>query len=571
MEEENKRSNKRINSIIKLVITIIIILLLSMCVGKGIWLARKEKIALEQPIDEPPKEEMRCVPDKNSVDLAKDVKPVVNQDLTRKKRKPYYHNYYKSQIVRKVQQTAVKFHPYAELGYTKFFNVYDPDFALSLDMFIPIWQDLAKKTIYTDLRYNDRTGKAFEANLHAGYRQLFDQDNKIIGDYLAFDRKKTDIGNYFNQLTFGIEYWQRLSSGNLFIGGNYYQPITGQQDIEIKTAADLERYNITFKNIGITKDLKHEKAMPGFDAEVGYEFKNGLAIYLGGYYFGASNMDTICGPKLRITYDWYSNDGTKKIGIEKLGLVLGMQKDVPRGFTWYLGINFRLNWLMDNGLIKDQFVRHMTDLVRRDVDIVSSGYVDTERRRRKEVIDGWAAIQKVPVQNLSNATSQSKKDTLDTGSQAPTKPPSLKSYNNDEDLKSCSANEGKEVVSTYTGQPDVEYAVFAQGIEVGGDKTIEGMCYTKFISDYSVEEIANLSAEEKKNLIRKPLVFAYCGDASVNKYAKYFNIFPSNGNKPTLKCDSGEKLTVINCSDCDNRVITPIVHITPPGSKPDIK
>ncbi|MBU0744530.1 MAG: inverse autotransporter beta domain-containing protein [Gammaproteobacteria bacterium] len=267
--------------------------------------------------------------------------------------------------------------PYLQFGGTKFFNVDSAKAASGADLFVPIWQQ-PTQLFFTHLRVYDRTGKPFEGNAHLGYRHLVPEKEHLYGIYGAFDRKRTDFGNYFNQLTFGVEGWFR----NLFVGGNYYQPI-GSSSRFVSITDESAEFDRIQNNIWLTTNKQYERAMSGGDAEVGYEFVKGIVGYVGGYYFGAKGVDTVCGPKARVTYDWSLEDGKRIAGIfDKLGLEIGAQKDKPRGTTYYVSANIRIGLLPNRNGNLQGVARHMVDLVRRDVDIMSG----TATEQSKDVI-----------------------------------------------------------------------------------------------------------------------------------------------------------------------------------------
>lgn len=269
------------------------------------------------------------------------------------------------------------YQPYIQLGGTGFFHVQESDAAAIADLFIPLWQQDLSNLVFTDIRINDRSGKPFEGTVHLGYRHLFSDEQQMFGVYGAWDRKKTLYGSYFNQITVGAEYWNK----SWFVGGNVYKPIGD--------TSKLLKQQITsvpvppFDNQQITVDLLHEKAMLGVDAEVGYEFIEGLVGYVGGYYFAASDVNTICGPRAILTYDW-SLDNGRILGIfDKVGLEAGVQRDTPRGITGYLNVNARIGWLFAKKSELRGLSRHMIDPVRRDIDLVSQ----EESPPEQEVLD----------------------------------------------------------------------------------------------------------------------------------------------------------------------------------------
>jgi hypothetical protein len=267
--------------------------------------------------------------------------------------------------------------PYFQGGGTRFFNVKGSSSAAEIDFFVPLWQ-LPTKLIFTDVRLYDRSGKPFEGNIHLGYRHLLTERQYLYGVYGSFDRKRSILGNYFNQITLGVECWL----GELFIGGNFYQPI-GSTSKFMGIAWEGAYYKQIHENIGkveVSQDKKYEKAMSGADIEVGYEITKGLTGYVGGYYFRAKNIDSIYGPKAKLFYDLSLDNGKRILGVfDKSGLEAGVQSDKSRGTIWHSSVNFRLGLLPKKNSNLQGVARHMVDLVRRDVDIVSQKSTEREQ------------------------------------------------------------------------------------------------------------------------------------------------------------------------------------------------
>ena len=297
-----------------------------------------------------------------------------NLDQSNNKDGPFLDNNVKAVEEENLFNNKYSYSPYLQLGGYRFFNVNTAKAAAGGDVFVPLWQQ-PSQLIFTHLRFFDRTGKPFEGNAHVGYRHLVPEKDHLYGIYGAFDRKRSEFGNYFNQLTLGVEGWFR----GLFVGGNFYQPIgsTGKLISTTGVTGELDRVQ---NNVWITRNKLYEKAMGGGDAEIGYELVKGLVGYVGGYYFNAKDTPSISGPKARVTYDWSLDSGKRVFGVfDKFGLEAGVQKDNVRGTTCYLGANIRVGLLPNYGSNLQGAARHMVDLVRRDVDIVSSPSVVAER------------------------------------------------------------------------------------------------------------------------------------------------------------------------------------------------
>lgn len=265
-----------------------------------------------------------------------------------------------------VDSSSLIYQPYLEIGGTRFFSGASKT-AGGFDFFIPLWQSRTQM-IFADARFYDRSGKPFEGNIHLGYRELFPEDQFMYGIYGAFDRKRSELGNYFNQLTFGGEVW----FDKLFIGGNIYQPIgsSSRRTIAVENAKIVAN-GPTYKDIYTTLDKRYEKAMQGIDAQVGYELIKGLTGYVGGYYFKASDTNSVTGPKARLTYDWSLDNGKRILSIfDKIGLEVGAQRDQVRGTLGYVSANIRIGLMPEKNSSLQGVARHMVDLVRRDVDVV---------------------------------------------------------------------------------------------------------------------------------------------------------------------------------------------------------
>lgn len=270
------------------------------------------------------------------------------------------------------------YQPYVQFGSIQFLDGKKNQTALTFDLFVPIWQQDLEDLIFADLRLNDYCGtSSFVGSMNLGYRHLFVDSKQLLGVYSAFDRKRTVVGNYFQQVTLGGEFWFT----NWFAGMNIYLPVGGTAKV-FGEQHRIDSYGYdNYRDIWLTKSYFSEKAMAGVDVTVGYEFKAGLLGYLGGYYFGANDVAAICGPKARLTYEW-NLDNTS--GIDQVGLEVGVQKDRSRGTFWYVGANVRLGWASMSKSLLPGVARHMLDPVRRNADVVV--HVTTNITREKFII-----------------------------------------------------------------------------------------------------------------------------------------------------------------------------------------
>lgn len=285
-------------------------------------------------------------------------------------------SWYATNLLAVDKQSTNIYLPYLQVGGARLFKVDSDTAATTLDFFVPLWQTTLQ-LFFTSIRLykHDIAGKEFESNVHLGYRHLSSRNQYLHGIYGTFDRKRSSWGHYFNQLTIGGEMWLN----KLFIGGNFYQPVDKKSRLNNKTKlAKVTQINSTYKSIAIDILKEKEKALQGADIEVGYEAANGLIGYLGGYYFQGKNVQSINGPRARLSYD-FSVNGQRCLGIfDKIGLEVGIQRDKPRGTLTYLSANFRIDLSANQRSRLQGVARHMVDPVHRDVDIILNTYHKTE-------------------------------------------------------------------------------------------------------------------------------------------------------------------------------------------------
>ncbi len=276
-----------------------------------------------------------------------------------------------------------KYLPYMELGGQKHLNQ-PSNVAGVWDLFIPLLQK-ENKLLFTDMRIFDRRGGSLEGNFHLGYRSMLGEE-KMFGYYGSYDLRRSNHGVNYRQLVVGAEYWQR----RWYFGGNIYQPlgrkramiakglgserkvgaITDNKIIVSQTTAKME--NIQNSMAGEYGQYRYfENAVGGIDGEVGYAFSEKLTGYVGGYYFHGAMVGSLGGPRIRVSYDYRDCGRKKLLGIlDRLGVELGGQHDQRRGFTGYAGLKLGIGLALKKDADLLSFERHMTELVRRDPDIV---------------------------------------------------------------------------------------------------------------------------------------------------------------------------------------------------------
>lgn len=229
------------------------------------------------------------------------------------------------------------------------------------DLFVPIMQDNDSLAFFNlrgqlDNKSND------EFNIGFGFRQLC--SNWILGGYAYFDRRSTSNNNTFTQGSVGFE----ALSNTWDFRANGYIP-----EPDTKRIKSLDTVAVLDSSIGVR--LGQERALPGFDAEVGYKlpFLGDARIYAGGYHFDAKGFDNISGPRGRFEMRFHDLPFLSKGSRLTLGVEVTHDdaRDTQAFGLVQLRIPFGIGRRKTSRTLTS-LERRMTDPVIKDVDIISS-------------------------------------------------------------------------------------------------------------------------------------------------------------------------------------------------------
>ncbi len=234
------------------------------------------------------------------------------------------------------------------------------------DMFVPLAQN-ARTLLFGNLRARVDDNASQEGNFGVGLRHMLDAGWNL-GAYGYFDRRRTEMHNYFSQATIGLE----ALSLDWDFRANSYVP-TGRRVYEANqfNTAELSGTTVTFRG-------GEERAMGGFDAEIGWrapifgpEDGRQFRLYAGGYRFAEDNLPTVAGPRLRAEFVLADVPGLWQGG--RLSLGAEWQRDTPRGSQGFLSARLRipLQWGSAPARAATPMERRMTDPIVRDVDVVA--------------------------------------------------------------------------------------------------------------------------------------------------------------------------------------------------------
>lgn len=211
-------------------------------------------------------------------------------------------------------------------GYVEFLGKPGTERSLGqADLFIPLIQN-DSSLVFFNLRgqADDRSNE--EYNLGLGYRQLYDQ--WIIGGYGYFDHRSTQNNNSFYQGTIGVE---ALSEQWDFRANGYIPESTEKRVNALSGTTILNTANVVQAGANIsvnlstlqTTTLVKERALPGFDFEVGYKLPvfEDTRIYVGGFHFDAGGFKDVTGPRGRLEMRFH---GLPKLGKDSR-LMLGIE------------------------------------------------------------------------------------------------------------------------------------------------------------------------------------------------------------------------------------------------------
>ena len=180
--------------------------------------------------------------------------------------------------------------------------------------FLPFVLD-SGNAIFIDTRGTVANGSVRQGSIGAGYRFRAD-DQWVIGGYGYYDYLKSDHGNAFNQLSFGLE----ALSGDLELRSNFYLPLTGAKALSAFNAAYVRDHVLVFQE-------GKERARRGIDAEIGgrlpvFEDDSNvqLKVFGGSYWYGGRNLGDMFGAKLRAELTFADLPGLSEGSTVSLGV-----------------------------------------------------------------------------------------------------------------------------------------------------------------------------------------------------------------------------------------------------------
>ncbi|MDD5329031.1 MAG: inverse autotransporter beta domain-containing protein [Sulfuricella sp.] len=151
-----------------------------------------------------------------------------------------------------------------------------------VDALLPLRQD-EQSLVFADIKGHGDNKNGNEFNLGLGYRSLTNDGKWALGAYAAWDHRRSELGNDFNQVTVGAE-----ARGEQFdLRANAYIPTTDKKLTGLGAANH-------FAGFGVWRNGVFEEAMRGFDVEAGTLLPISSTVetrlYLAGYSFKGEDV-----------------------------------------------------------------------------------------------------------------------------------------------------------------------------------------------------------------------------------------------------------------------------------------
>lgn len=234
------------------------------------------------------------------------------------------------------------------------------------EFWIPVAQNVNDgSVVYADLRMMGDNQDNREFNIGLGYRNMIRTallGEGIAGAHIWLDRRFTERGSAFNQVTAGAEWY----ADDWEIKLNAYLPLN---ESKTYTQANPEGSGGSFAGTQIvvrTDQTVVEESLKGIDFELGYklpeDFTDSTRIYGGLYHFAGDESEDVSGWRTRITSDITSDI---QIGAR-------FQKDDVRGSQGFLEATVRLPFGHKKSYKKEGLRARLDESPERDIDIVTN-------------------------------------------------------------------------------------------------------------------------------------------------------------------------------------------------------
>ncbi|USO02934.1 MAG: inverse autotransporter beta domain-containing protein [Rhodospirillales bacterium] len=257
---------------------------------------------------------------------------------------------------------------------------------LMSEFWVPIAQ-AQDSVLYGDLRLmgDDRDNR--EGNIGLGYRRILPGGKALAGGHLWFDRRLTDRGSMFHQITGGAE----LLGEAFDLRANGYLPLSGKKEYTVPT---VNPQGPALAGTGIFVDTNGrllEEPQYGLDLELGWRvpylegFTDSVRLYGGGYHFDGDHTENVTGWRAR-----FAADITPDIQVGAR-----FQRDAARGSQGFLEATIRFPFGQKKSFRKEGLRARLDESPERDIDIVTGAQVTDTGARVPVINASTGAAQEV--------------------------------------------------------------------------------------------------------------------------------------------------------------------------------
>ena len=241
------------------------------------------------------------------------------------------------------------------------------------EAWIPLMQDeMASSVLYGDIRLMDDSQDNNEGNIGVGYRKMVTgtpMGDGIAGANVWFDRRHTDLGTNFNQVTVGAEWFSDSWDAKV----NAYVPLNSKKRYSGASTSTGGGFTGTQIVANTVNSLITEEALAGADVEFGWRlplmdaYTDSTRIYGGGYHFTGDDADDVTGYRARIASDI----------TEDMQLGARFQHDDERGSQGFLEATIRFPFGNKQSYKTQGLKARLDESPERDIDIVSGEATST--------------------------------------------------------------------------------------------------------------------------------------------------------------------------------------------------
>jgi hypothetical protein len=239
------------------------------------------------------------------------------------------------------------------------------------EFWVPIAQNPTDgSVIYGDLRMMGDDQDNREFNVGFGYRKMVQSTltgHGIVGGHVWYDRRLTNRGSAFNQVTAGMEWFSDVWDAKI----NAYLPLN-----DSKTHVDPNPNGAGGGFVGNqivvnTDQTSIEEALKGLDLELGMKVSflddvtDSTRVYGGVYHFEGDRAESVSGWRARISSDISSD---MQVGAR-------FQRDDVRGSQGFLEATIRFPFGNKQSYQSQGLYARLDESPERDIDIVSNEVV----------------------------------------------------------------------------------------------------------------------------------------------------------------------------------------------------